>query len=160
MQEPGAGSVITYPRNLEGIVRKTDTRRRSAREARAERKAAEAAALEAEVKRRKAEKRRELQHRCVAANFPCMCGPKLQVTPCMVFPRLYGVLVTGCFTGGHAAAEAAALEAKHRRREALRAPAALGSIITCLGSRSSDAVPIGRACECKMRRGSLSATIT
>ncbi|CAL8460534.1 g63 [Coccomyxa elongata] len=62
-EEPGAGNVITYPRDLEGILRKTDTRRRSAREARAERKAAEAAALEAEVKRRKAEKRRELQHR-------------------------------------------------------------------------------------------------
>ena len=66
-QEPGAGNVITYPRNLEGIVRKTDTRRRSAREARAERKAAETAALEAEVKRRKAEKRRELQQRCAAS---------------------------------------------------------------------------------------------
>lgn len=72
-QEPGAGNVITYPRNLEGIVRKTDTRRRSAREARAERKAAEAAALEAEVKRRKAEKRRELQQRCASAQVLLEC---------------------------------------------------------------------------------------
>ncbi|KAK9908790.1 hypothetical protein WJX75_002962 [Coccomyxa subellipsoidea] len=62
-EEPGAGNVITYPRNLEGVVRKKDDRRRTAREARVERKAAEAAAMEEEVKRRKAEKRRELDQR-------------------------------------------------------------------------------------------------
>jgi protein KRI1 len=55
--------VVTYPRNLEGIVRKKDDRRRAAREARAQRKAAEAAAHEEEIKRLKAHKRRELQDR-------------------------------------------------------------------------------------------------
>ncbi len=72
VQEPGAGSVITYPRNLEGVVRKKDDRRRTAREARAERKAAEATALEEEVKRRKAEKRRELDQRCADGPAGCL----------------------------------------------------------------------------------------
>lgn len=63
LQEAGAGTVNTYPRNLEGIVRKKDDRRRTAREARAERKAAEAGAQEEEIKRVKAHKRRELQTR-------------------------------------------------------------------------------------------------
>jgi hypothetical protein len=84
MQEPGAGNVITYPRNLEGVVRKKDDRRRTAREARVERKAAEAAAMEEEVKRRKAEKRRELDQRCAAnragivdlMHLPNCCEPR------------------------------------------------------------------------------------
>jgi hypothetical protein len=63
MQEPGAANMITYPRTLEGTVRKADDRRRLQREARAARKAQEAAQHAAEIKRLKSHKRREMDER-------------------------------------------------------------------------------------------------
>ena len=63
MQEPGGASIVTYPRVLEGVVRKKDDRRKAQREAAAKRKAAEAAAMAEQVKRLKSAKRREMDER-------------------------------------------------------------------------------------------------
>ena len=61
---------MTYPRNLTGVVRKKDERRKATREAYAQRKAAEAAAEEEQVKRLKSAKRREIDDRCALAPGP------------------------------------------------------------------------------------------
>lgn len=63
MQEPGGGNMVTYPRQLEGVVRKQDGGRRATREARAQRKATEAVQEEQQVKRMKSAKRREIDDR-------------------------------------------------------------------------------------------------
>lgn len=63
VQEPGGANIVTYPRVLEGIVRKKDDRRKAQREAAAKRKAAEAAAMAEQVKRLKSAKRREIDER-------------------------------------------------------------------------------------------------
>ena len=55
--------MVTYPRQLEGGVRKADSRRRAQREAATQRRAAEAAAEEEQVKRLKSAKRREIDER-------------------------------------------------------------------------------------------------
>ena len=61
---------MTYPRNLTGVVRKKDERRKATREAYAQRKAAEAAAEQEQVKRLKSAKRREIDDRSAAV--PCV----------------------------------------------------------------------------------------
>ena len=71
-QEPGPASVITYPRQLEGVVRKKDDRRKQQREAKAARKSVEAAALAEEVKRLKSHKRREMDEQCAACAVPVL----------------------------------------------------------------------------------------
>ncbi len=67
---------MTYPRNLSGVVRKKDERRKATREAYAQRKAAEAAVEEEQVKRLKSAKRREIDERCARALRPLyLAGP-------------------------------------------------------------------------------------
>ena len=67
-QEPGGTNIVTYPRNLEGVVRKKDERRKAQRESHAQRKAAKATAEQEQVKRMKSVKRREIDERFV--NIP------------------------------------------------------------------------------------------
>ena len=67
---------MTYPRNLTGVVRKKDERRKTMREAHAQRKAAVAAAEQEQVKRLKSAKRREIDERsavvtCVLPSAAC-----------------------------------------------------------------------------------------
>lgn len=64
--------MVTYPRNLTGVVRKKDERRKAMREAYAQRKAAEATAEQEQVKRLKSLKRREIDDRSAAVpvTFP------------------------------------------------------------------------------------------
>ena len=50
-QESDAAHIVTYPREVEGVVRKTDDRRKLARQRKAERKEAAAAERTAEVRR-------------------------------------------------------------------------------------------------------------
>ena len=64
MQEPGGGNIVSYARQVEGVVRKADDRRKRARESKAVRRADEAAARQEEVRRLKALKRREIEERC------------------------------------------------------------------------------------------------
>ena len=56
--------MATYPRVIEGAVRKADERRRHIREAKAERRAAAAVQREEDIKRLKTLKRHELEERC------------------------------------------------------------------------------------------------
>ena len=79
MQEPGGASMVTYPRHLEGGVRKADSRRRAQREAATQRRAAEAAAEEEQVKRLKSAKRREIDERYAP---PMGATSRLQPEPC------------------------------------------------------------------------------
>jgi len=67
-QEPGGVNIVTYPRNLEGVVRKKDERRKAQRESHAQRKAEKAIAEQEQVKRMKSVKRREIDERF--ANIP------------------------------------------------------------------------------------------
>ncbi|KAK9842076.1 hypothetical protein WJX81_007399 [Elliptochloris bilobata] len=64
-QEPGGGNIVSYARQVEGVVRKADDRRTRARESKAARLAAEAAARQEDVRRLKAIKRREIEERLV-----------------------------------------------------------------------------------------------
>lgn len=63
MQEDDAAQIVTYPREVEGVVRKTDDRRKLARKRKAERLEAAAGERLAEVKRLKNLKRTELDER-------------------------------------------------------------------------------------------------
>ena len=78
-QEPGGASMVTYPRHLEGGVRKADSRRRAQREAATQRRAADAAAEEEQVKRLKSAKRREIDERYAP---PMGATARLQSEPC------------------------------------------------------------------------------
>ncbi|PSC75398.1 KRI1-like protein [Micractinium conductrix] len=60
-EEPGAAAIITYPRNMEGTVRKEDDRRKRKRQEKAERLAAEEEARRAELKRLKNLKKAEIE---------------------------------------------------------------------------------------------------
>ena len=71
--------MVTYPRHLEGAVRKADSRRRAQREAAAQRRAAEAAAEQEQVKRMKSVKRREIDTRYAP---PLSSTARLQLQPC------------------------------------------------------------------------------
>lgn len=63
LQEDDAAQIVTYPRELDGVVRKTDDRRKLARKRKAERAEAAAAQRLAEVKRLKNLKRGEVDER-------------------------------------------------------------------------------------------------
>lgn len=60
-EEPGGGSIATFPRTLEGVTRKTDSKRKRQRESRKEREAAAIRTRAEEVKRLKNLKVQEVQ---------------------------------------------------------------------------------------------------
>ncbi|KAK9809843.1 hypothetical protein WJX72_000250 [[Myrmecia] bisecta] len=62
-EEPGSAQVVSYPRHVQGTVRKQDDRRKKQRTERAERKAAEAQQRQEEIKRLKNLKKHEMQDR-------------------------------------------------------------------------------------------------
>ncbi|KAL4428120.1 hypothetical protein ABPG75_002209 [Micractinium tetrahymenae] len=62
-EEPGAAAIITYPRNVEGTVRKEDDRRKRKRQEKAERLAAEEEQRRAEVRRLKNLKKAEIEEK-------------------------------------------------------------------------------------------------
>lgn len=57
----GAAEILTHPREIASLVRRTDDTRATKRAAKAERKAAERAVKEEEARRQKGEKRREME---------------------------------------------------------------------------------------------------
>ena len=61
VQEPGAGKILTYSRGVEGLIRKSDDRRKAARKRRADRLEQAAQEQQAELKRLKNLKRAELK---------------------------------------------------------------------------------------------------
>jgi len=61
LQEPGAGSVKTYPRSVEGVVRQGDTKRSNARALKKQRKQEERQKMESEIQRLKTLKRKEIE---------------------------------------------------------------------------------------------------
>lgn len=63
VQEDDAAQIVTYPREVEGLVRKTDDRRKLARKRKAERKETAVAERAAEVRRLKNLKRGEVDER-------------------------------------------------------------------------------------------------
>jgi hypothetical protein len=69
-EEPGGGTLVTYPRTIEGLARKQDSKRRRQREARAEREAARARERTAELKRLKNLKAQEVQSACAPRRMP------------------------------------------------------------------------------------------
>ncbi|KAF9047752.1 KRI1-like family C-terminal-domain-containing protein [Panaeolus papilionaceus] len=62
-EEPDAAIIATFPRNLEGTLRRTDTTRKEARERRKARKQEELERKKEEVKRMKALKKREVKRK-------------------------------------------------------------------------------------------------
>ena len=62
----GADQILTHPRNIETLVRRTDDTRKTKREARKERKEAERLAKEEETRRLKGKKRREMEAQITA----------------------------------------------------------------------------------------------
>lgn len=62
-EEPGGGQLVTYPRQLEGTIRKEDDKRKRQRADKAARKEAEEEARRAEVKRLKNLKKAEIEDR-------------------------------------------------------------------------------------------------
>ncbi|KAL4445294.1 hypothetical protein ABPG77_011119 [Micractinium sp. CCAP 211/92] len=62
-EEPGAAAIITYPRNVEGTVRKEDDRRKRKRQEKAERLAAEEEQRRADVRRLKNLKKAEIEEK-------------------------------------------------------------------------------------------------
>jgi len=63
VQEDDSAQIVTYPREVEGLVRKTDDRRKLARKRKAERKETAVAERAAEVRRLKNLKRGEVDER-------------------------------------------------------------------------------------------------
>ena len=64
LQEPGAASLVSHPRQVQGSVRKSDDSRKRQRQAKAERQAEEAAQRLEELKRLKNLKRADIEARC------------------------------------------------------------------------------------------------
>ena len=65
-EEPGGTRIVTYPRNIEGLARKEESKRKKQRERRAERRAAAEKDRAAEVKQLKNAKVKEVQNACVS----------------------------------------------------------------------------------------------
>ena len=75
LQEPGAASLVSHPRQVQGSVRKSDDSRKRQRQAKAERQAEEAAQRQEELKRLKNLKRADIEARCAPfrQQHSCIC---------------------------------------------------------------------------------------
>ena len=69
-EEPGGTSIHTYPRSLEGLARKSDSKRKRQRDAKKERQAAQQQEAAGEVKRLKNLKMQEVQNECAPTRWP------------------------------------------------------------------------------------------
>lgn len=72
-EEPGGHLIATFPRNIEGTVRKEESKRKRQREAKAEREDASKRQKEDEVKQLKNLKKREVQDTCAPLTPLCSC---------------------------------------------------------------------------------------
>jgi hypothetical protein len=68
-EEPGGSTIATYPRAIEGLTRRTESKRKRQREARKERQAAVVQSRKEEVKRLKNLKVQEVQDTCACCPF-------------------------------------------------------------------------------------------